>query len=131
MTTAAILRLDAPDPAPLSVRHPLGVDLDLTLLLRSGLDEIVDPTGLLLQLVLRARSKGGQAAYEVEVTDAANGGCAVTVPGDTLLDPAGYTVELYQRRANPDGPPQPVGMVAQGKIAMQGSAYATGPVLPP
>jgi hypothetical protein len=125
--------LNPVEPAKLSVRTPLGVEMDLTLAFLSPLGAAVDPGELMPQLVLMPRSFGGRYAYDFETVDAAAGTAMVTVPGPALGDLRGYSVEIYERIAapNPDDPPVPVGLIATGVLATQGSAYLTnGPLAP-
>lgn len=121
----AIIHLNDVEPAPLSLRHPMGVDLDLTVTLMQQDGVPVDPSTLLPQFALLPRSLGGFYGYAMETTDAANGKASVHVPGTAISDRAGYTVELYQCRANdvPGDPALPVGLLAQGVLAIQGTAY--------
>lgn len=121
------------EPAKISLRTPLGVELDLTLEFLSQLGAAVNPDDLMPQLVLMPRSFGGRYAYDMETVDAGAGTASVTLPGPALGDMRGYTIELYQRIANvnPDDPPVPVGLIATGVLVTQGLAYQTnGPLAP-
>lgn len=121
------------EPALLSVRSPFGVALDLSLFFQSQQLIAVNPDTLMPQLALMPRSAGGIFATDVETTSAEAGIASVTVPGPVLTDPAGFTIELYQRRAaaNPDDPPVPTGLLAKGVLALDGSAYSGSSVLAP
>ena len=113
------------EPAPLSIRHPLGVNLDLnlTMLMQNG-----SPAQLAVepQFVLLPRSKGGVRPYDMTIIDAVNGNTRIQIPGFDLNDVSGYGIELYTREANAveGGPPVPTGLAAKGTLATQGSAYA-------
>lgn len=123
--------IDPIEPAPLSLRHALGVNLDLQLKLLSQANTPVDPTSLLPQLVLLARSQNLLGAYDVATLDAAGGVGSVSIPGAALTDQVGYTVELYQRQENivPGDPALPVRLLASGVMLLQGGAYeAMGPL---
>jgi len=127
----ATIYLSDIEPAPLSLRHPLGVSLDLMLTMRTQRDTPVDPT--LAQFVLLPRSKGGIYAYDMEAYDLANGVARVEINGTAFSDRSGYTIEVYSRQPNPSGvgsdPPVPVALIAQGTLAMQGLAHQTmGPL---
>jgi hypothetical protein len=134
------------EPAPLSLRHPLGTSLDLRLTMRTQRDMPVDPT--LTQFVLLPRSHGGIYAYDMQAHDVANGIARVEINGTALADSAGYGIEVYSRQPNPSGeptdPPVPTALIAQGVMAMQGTAHqkmgplgmisvptVTGPAGPP
>lgn len=121
------------EPALLSVRSPLGIDLDLTLTFVGQNSAPVDPETLRPQLALLPRSAGGMYGYDVVTTSSAGGTAQVSVPGSALLDVAGYSLELYSRRAaqNPNDPPVPNGLVAKGLLALEGGAYqALSPLAP-
>lgn len=107
------------EPALLSVRAPAGVDLDLALSFVTQARDPVDPATLLPQLTLLPRSARQTGAYDVDNTG------AVTVPGSALTDPAGYTLELYQRRVadNPSDPPVATGLLAKGVLMLDAAAY--------
>jgi hypothetical protein len=117
------------EPAPLSLRWPLGIDLDLRVMMRTQRNTPVDPT--LAQFVLLPRSQGGVSPYDMEAFDVANGIARIEVPGSSLTDRCGYNIELYARQPNsvPGDPPKPVSLAARGVLATQGAAYAsTGPL---
>jgi hypothetical protein len=119
------------EPAPLSLRWPLGIDLDLLLTMKQQNGAAVDPTPLLPQFVLLPRSKGGIYPYDMTVYDAVNGISRVEVPGTVLTDPWGYGLELYTRRLNdvPGDPPLPTGLAAKGALITEGSSYlSAGPL---
>lgn len=120
--TSAVINLNPVEPAPLSIRHPLGTTLDLRLAFHDQQDGAVDPTPLLPQLALMPRSRGGRYAYGMETSPTE---ASVIIPGVALIDPSGYSIELYQRTPadNPDDPPLPVGLMATGVLVLQGSAY--------
>lgn len=125
--------LNPVEPAKLSVRTPLGVEMDLTVAFLSPLGAIIDPGELLAQLVLMPRSSYKRYAYDFETVDASAGTASVTVPGPALADQLGYNVEIYQRinAPNPDDPPVPAGLIATGVLATQGLAYQkNGPLFP-
>jgi hypothetical protein len=134
------------EPAPLSLRHPLGTSLDLRLTMRTQRDTPVDPT--LTQFVLLPRSHGGIYGYDMQAYDVANGIARVEINGTALADSAGYGIEVYSRQPNPSGeptdPPVPTALIATGVMAMQGVAHqkmgplgmitvptVTGPAGPP
>ena len=130
---ARTIVLNAIEPAMLSIRQPLGVDLDLDLTFLKQDGAAVDPGTLKPQLALMPRSSWSMFAYEVATSNPEGGVATVSVPGSALTDPAGYTIELYQRRAaaNPDDPAVPVGLLAKGTLRTEGSAYASwGPLSP-
>jgi hypothetical protein len=119
------------EPAPLSIRHPLGINLDLLLTMKGQNGAPVDPTPLYPQFVLLPRSNGGTYPYDMTVTDAANGISRAQVPGTALTDRSGYNIELYLRAANevPGDPPLPVSLAATGVLVTQGAAYTSqGPL---
>ena len=121
------------EPALLSARSPLGVDLDLDLTFVAQSRAPVDPETLKPQLALLPRSRGGVGAYDVETTSSTGGTASVSVPGTALVDAAGYSIELYSRRAavNPADPPVPNGLLARGVLRLEGDAYASwGPLSP-
>jgi hypothetical protein len=117
---ARTIILSSIEPAQLSALSPVGVDLDLDLTFLSQGRSPVEPATLMPQLALLARSRTRVFAYDVD--DAGN----VVVPGSALVDPAGYTLELYQRRVadNPDDPPVATGLLAKGVLQLKGAAYA-------
>jgi len=124
---ARTIVLNPVEPALLSVRSALGVNLDLDLTFLRQDQSVIVMTDLLPQLALMPRSSFGVFAYDIED----NG--TVSVPGTALIDPSGYTLELYERRAatNPDDPPVPVGLIAKGVLRLEGSAYQRmGPLAP-
>jgi hypothetical protein len=126
-----VITLSGIEPAPLSIRHPLGINLDLRLTMQDQNGTPVDPTPLYPQAVLLPRSKGGVYPYDLTVTDAANGIASLNVPGTALTDFWGYGLELYTRRLNeaPDDPPIPTGLAAKGVLMMEGSSYmSSGPL---
>jgi hypothetical protein len=128
--TATIV-LNHVEPAALSIRHALGLNLDLSVAFRDQQGAPVDPTGFFPQLAIMPRSWFGIYGYDMEVTDAVNGIASVKIPGTALIDPAGYNIELYLRRlANPpENPPLPILLAACGVLRLQGSAYFTiGPL---
>lgn len=120
-----IIVINPVEPAALSIRHPLGIDLALDLAFVSQKRAPVDPTPLMPQLTLLPRSQGGVYAYDVETVNAAGGTGHVDVPGTALTDVRGYNVELYFRQAaaNPDDPPKPYKLAAAGSMLLQGLAY--------
>lgn len=127
------ITLNTVEPALLSARSPLGVDLDLMLSFRDQHDAPVDPAPIRPQLALLPRSRGGIGAYDVATTSSTGGIATVSVPGTALTDPTGYSLELYSRRAavNPDDPPVPNGLLARGVLRLEGDAYASwGPLSP-
>lgn len=133
MTIARTIVLNPIEPALLSVRSGLGIDLDLGLTFLSQARTPVDPTPLRAQLVLLPRSGYGMSPYDVTVLSVDGGTASVTVPGVTLIDANGYNLELYQRRAaaNPDDPPVAIGLLAKGVLRLEGSAYTSwGPLSP-
>jgi hypothetical protein len=114
------------EPALLSARVALGVPFDLHLSFRrqDGLTP-VDPNTLMSQLALLPRSARQVWAYDVTTSNSYEGTATVSVPGTVLVDPNGYGIELYQRRAalNPTDPPVAVGLLAKGVLRLEGSAY--------
>jgi hypothetical protein len=127
------ITLNAIEPAQLSLRVPLGIELDLDISFRSQLGQAIDPNTLQAQLVLIPRSRGGSYAYDFQTVDSGAGLASVVVPSSTLSDPRGYGVELYQRitAPNPDDPPIPVGLLAKGVMVVQGASYSAGSPLGP
>jgi hypothetical protein len=111
------------EPAPLSIRHPLGINLDLTIRMTRQNGNPVDPT--LAQFVLLPRSRGGFVPFDMDAIDVANGIAGVEVPGSALTDFAGYGLELYLRKEadDPANPPVPTWLAATGVLRTQGSAY--------
>jgi hypothetical protein len=111
------------EPAPLSVRWPLGLNLDLkvTMLNQNGTPR--DPS--MTQFVMLPRSKGGVYPYDMTVHDQTNGIAAIEVPGLMLTDTSGYNLELYSRvpAPNPADPPWPTALIAKGTLVTEGSAY--------
>lgn len=117
------------EPAVLSLRHPLGINLDLNVRMARQDGTAVDPT--LAQFVLLPRSLGGVYPYDMTVYDLTNGIANVAVPGTMLTDRAGYSIELYSREANQaeGDPPLPTGLMARGVLVTEGSAYTrSGPM---
>ena len=114
--TVVLSRLET---SQLSVNAPAGVDLDLDLTFVTQRRDPVAPATLLPQLALLARSSTKVFAYDVDDLG------TVEVPGSVLRDPAGYTLELYQRRVadNPEDPPVAIGLLAKGVLALKGAAY--------
>jgi hypothetical protein len=121
------------EPAPLSVRAPLGIPLDLDLTFKNQKAAVVDPNTLLPQLVLLPRSFGGIFTCPVETMSSGDGTAKAEVPGTALVDTSGYTLELYSRRVaeNPDDPPVATGLIAKGVLVLEGSAYGRGSSLQP
>lgn len=113
------------EPALLSVRAPLGVALDLGLTFQRQDGSPVDPNTLIPQIALMPRSTYGVFAYDIETTSSEGGKGNVTVPGNALMDAAGYTIEIYQRRPADyePNPPVPTGLLAKGVLRLEGSAY--------
>jgi hypothetical protein len=115
------------EPARLSLRHPLGTNLDLTLTIRDWTGALVDTAALMPYLALLPRSEGGTYAYDMDPYDPVNGIARVSIDGAAITDRLGYNIELYSRQANPSGvpsdPPVPVALIAEGVMAMQGVAY--------
>lgn len=129
-TTAAII-VNPVEPAMLSLRTPLGVNLNLEVMFRDQQGVAIDPTPLLPQLALMPRTIVGVFAYDMAVIDAELGTAGVSIPGTALVDPCGYNLELYFRQpaANPQDPAIPTMLAAQGALILQGSAYFTmGPL---
>jgi hypothetical protein len=124
--TARTIHLNPVEPALLSIRSALGVDLDLDITFLHQNQSPADPTPLMPQLAFMPRSSRQVFAYDVTVTGPANGLGNVKVPGTALTDRNGYNLELYQRRANvePSDPPVAVGLLAKGVLRLDGSAYA-------
>jgi hypothetical protein len=108
------------EPAMLSARIPLGVNLDLAVTMKSLRGETIDQTSLHPQLVLLPRSHGGAMPFDMEI-DIADNSSRALVHGSFLTDLVGYNLELYQREAGE--PPVPVGLLARGHLATEGSAY--------
>lgn len=128
--TATIV-LNHVEPAALSIRHALGLNLDLSIAFRDQKGAPVNLTGFFPQLAIMPRSWYGIYGYDMEVTDAVNGIASVRVPGTALVDPMGYNIELYLRRVAdpPSNPPVPIALAACGVLRLQGSAYFTiGPL---
>lgn len=121
------------EPSPLSIRAPLGIDLDLGITFLGQNRAPVDPDTLKPQLVLLQRGAFAMAAYDVETSSSEAGIGTVTVPGQALFDPAGYNVELYQRREAvvPSDPPVPIALLAKGVLRLESSAYKPGGQLSP
>jgi hypothetical protein len=125
------ITLTSVEPATLSFRHPLGLNLDLRLALKSQNGTPLDPTPLNPQLIMLPRSLGGIYPYDMLVADAVNGIASVSVPGTALTDVWGYGLELYTRRLNdvPDNPAIPTGLAARGVMLTEGSSYTTSGAL--
>ena len=108
------------------MRHPLGIDLDLRLTLKSQTGATVDPTPLYPQFVLIPRSSGGVSPYDMQAYDAANGIASLHVPGASLTDRNGYGIEIYAREIDPL---KPSGLMARGQMVTDGYAYSSpGPL---
>jgi hypothetical protein len=124
----ATIYLNRVEPAPLSLRHPLGIDLDLklTMLTQTG---SIDPEMVVYapQFVLFPRSQGGVYPYDMYNFDPANSIVQVKVPGSSLTDRNGYNIELYLRAPNevPGDPPKPVALAARGTLVTEGLAYTS------
>lgn len=118
------------DPAPLNLRWPLGIPLDLRLTFQNVDGDDLDVGESLAQFVLFPRSRGGQHPYDMTVYDAVNGVMGVKIPGNDLTDDKGYRFEIYSRvPAEVEGNPAvPDFMQVMGNIVTFGSAYSsTGP----
>jgi len=113
------LVLNPVEPAMLSMRHPLGVNLELRLKLKNQRGVPVDPSGSVL--ILLPRSRGGVDPYDVTTLDPVNGLGKVEVHGSSLIDVSGYNLELYSRTGSPA---LPTGLLAKGHLATEGSAYS-------
>jgi hypothetical protein len=128
MTTRNIV-ITGIEPATLSLRHPLGINLDLLVKMTSQNGTPVDPT--LAQFVMLPRSLGGVYPYDMVAQDVTNGVASVFVPGTMLTDTVGYNLEIYSRKANeaPGDPLLPTGLLARGALITEGSAYtSSGPM---
>lgn len=126
------ITINSIEPAFLSMRTPLGVDLDLNLFFKGQDSGPVDPTPLKPQLTLRPRSASQVYAYDVVTVSPEQGLGEINLPGAALMDPNGFTVELYQRRDadNPANPPVPVGLLAKGVLVFEAGSYArSGPLM--
>lgn len=117
--------LNPVEPALLSIRSPLGVDLDLDVSFVAQDGTAVDAAALMPVLMLLPRSMGGVGAYEATTLFAPGMPASFSVPGAALNDPRGFTVELYQRATAdpPENPPVPVGLLARGTLYTEGLAY--------
>jgi len=121
------LVIDPVEPSPISLRSPMGVDLDFDVAFVTPGGLPVDPTALNPQLVLTSRSMGIIGSTDIVTVDPANGQGRAEVPGATLNDLNGYRLEIYQR----DGTDVPTGLLATGVLQLTGGAYAiTGPLGP-
>jgi hypothetical protein len=130
--TTASIDLSPVEPARLSFKHALGVNLDLKLTIRDRLGVAVDPATILPQFCLLPRSSSGIFAYDMQPHDATNGIVRVAINGTAFTDSNGYGIEVYSRMVNPSGLPDdprvPVALLAQGVMAMQGQTYqSSGP----
>jgi hypothetical protein len=108
------------EPAMLSARIPLGVNLNLAVTMKDLHGESIDQTSFYPQLVLLPRSHGGAMPFDMEI-DIADNSSRALVHGSFLTDVVGYNLELYQREAGE--PPVPVGLLAKGHLSTEGSAY--------
>lgn len=124
MSIQRAVYLNPVEPTILSLRTPMGVDLDLDITFLKQNSDPVDPFSLLPQFALLPRSRGGVYAYDVEPIPGRVAG-NVKVPGTALIDTSGYSIELYQRRPaqNPVDPPVPSGLLAKGVLRLEGSAH--------
>lgn len=113
------------EPALLSIRSPLGIALDLGLTFQKQDGSPVDPDTLKPQIALMPRSSFGVWPFDVTTASSEQGLANVSVPGNVLMDPAGYSIELYARRTadNPANPPVPTSMLAKGVLRTEGLAY--------
>jgi hypothetical protein len=117
------------EPAPLSLRWPLGVDLDLRVTMRTLQGVPVNPTNA--QLALLPRTRGGVLPFDMVAYDVANGVARIEIPGSSLTDRNGFGIELFARQPSevPGDPPKPVALVAKGVLVTEGAGYAsTGPL---
>ena len=117
------------EPAPLSLRWPLGINLDLKVKMIRQNGTAIDPTHS--QFVLLPRSKGGAYPHDMEAFDVPGGIASIEIPGLFLQDPLGYNIELYTRRENSPitDPLIPTGLAAKGVLVTEGSAYTqNGPL---
>jgi hypothetical protein len=122
-----IITVTGIEPAPLSLRWPLGIDLDLRVTMRRQNGSPIDPT--LAQFVLLPRSQGGVYPYDMTAADVSQGIASVSVPGTSLTDRSGYGIELYARAPNAGDPAKPVSLAARGTLRTEGSAYSSsGPM---
>lgn len=119
------LVLNPVEPVLLSLRAPLGVDLDLNVTFLAQNTAPVDPNTLMPQLALLPRTMGGVFGYDLDTISPAQGIGHVLVPGSALTDRNGYNLELYQRRpAVAEGdPPVATGLLAKGVLRLDGAAY--------
>jgi hypothetical protein len=108
------------EPAALSLRWPLGVNLDLAVTMKNLRGETIDQTPMHPLLVLLPRSQGGADPYDMEI-DAANQSSRALVHGSSLTDVSGYNLEIYQREAGT--PPTSIGLLARGALITEGSSY--------
>jgi hypothetical protein len=106
------------EPAPLSIRQPAGVQLNLVMRLANQVGVFVNPMTLNLKLVVLERSTGRAAGYGVTTLDAVNGVCGVFIPGSDISDVNGYAVKLYSR----DTADQPLAVVASGVMVVSGAS---------
>lgn len=130
LKTRARIDLSPVEPAKLSFRQPLGVDFNLALSIY-GRGSPVDPTPWYPQFALLPRSSTAIYGYAMDVTDPANGGCEVSIPGTAIMDRNGYNVEVYACTApeSPGDPAKPMGLMAQGVMQITGTAYRSlGPL---
>lgn len=122
-----IITINPVEPCECNLRFPQGLALTLPVTFENLQRVPVDPTPLNPQLVLRPRTSGRSHAYDIAVTDPGSGKGEVEVPGSTLNDVNGYTVEVYSRNA--DG--SPLGLIAFGHAHITGAAYRSlGPLGP-
>lgn len=118
------------EPALLSLRWPVGVELVLDVSMLDQTGAPVDPRSYTPQLALLPRSRGGVVAYDMAVEDIPNGVVRTFIPSGALQDLSGYSLEMYARRpaANPEDPPIPYSLLAKGVLRLEASTYqSTGP----
>lgn len=120
--------VNAVEPALFSARAPLGLAIDFAIQFRNQQGETINPDTLLPVLTLRPRSAFGAWPFDIVTASGDAGMGHVQLPGNTLFDPSGYNMEIYQRRVatNPADPPVPTGMLAKGSLVLEGGTYASG-----
>ena len=113
------------EPSFLSMRAPMGIELHVGLRFSKQDSTPLDIAAILPVLALLPRSHGSVWAYDVEAVGGETGFGTVSIPGNALVDMAGYTLELYQRRPAevPENPPVPNGMLAKGTLVLEGNSY--------
>lgn len=123
-----IIDINPVEPARIGFRQARGVSFNRDFLFRENQAPLRDIEQQSPQLIFRPKSDLGASAYDLMITNPANGGAHLDVPGSFFSDPRGYLTELYFR----DSDGHPTRLVANGVMSLSpGGAYQfQGPLFP-